>query len=81
MNRPAPLITFLPRLLRGAGREALHRAAGLPRKGTLTPRRLSQMRFIGYIVGGKRFGAGQRKEAEAESKRTGKPLRTWAYKI
>lgn len=39
------------------------------------------MRFIGYIVGNKRFGCGQRKEAEAYAKATGLKLSIWAYKI
>ena len=39
------------------------------------------MRFIGYKVGNKKYGAGQRKEAEAESARTGLPIEYTHYKI
>ena len=39
------------------------------------------MRFIGYQVGLKRFGAGQRNEAYAESKRTGLPVVCFGYRI
>ena len=39
------------------------------------------MRFIGYQVGDKKFGAGARDKAEAESKKTGKPIVLKPYKI
>ena len=39
------------------------------------------MRFIGYVVDGKKYGSGQRKQAEAHAKETGKKMTTWSYKI
>ena len=39
------------------------------------------MRFIGYVVNGKKFGCGQRKEAEAYAKKIGAPIQVWSYKI
>ena len=39
------------------------------------------MRFIGYIVGNKKFGAGAKKEAIAYSAITGYPIRLYSYKI
>lgn len=39
------------------------------------------MKFTGYIVGSKRFGCGQRREAEAYAKATGLKLSTWTYKV
>lgn len=39
------------------------------------------MRFIGFIVGNKKFGCGQRKEAENYAKETNQKISTWAYKI
>ena len=32
------------------------------------------MRFIGYVVDGKKYGSGQRKQAEAHAKKTGKKV-------
>lgn len=43
--------------------------------------RREHMRFTGYKVGNKKFGCGQRKEAEEESKRTGLPIVYWHYSI
>ena len=40
-----------------------------------------KMRFIGYEVNGKRFGCGQRKEAEEYAKKIGAQVKTWGYKI
>lgn len=39
------------------------------------------MRFIGYQVGKKFFGCGERRAAEEESKRTGLPIVYRGYKI
>lgn len=39
------------------------------------------MRFTGYKVGNKKFGCGQRKKAEEESRRTGLPITYWHYNI
>ena len=39
------------------------------------------MRFTGYKVGNKKFGCGQRKEAEGYAKKTGLKLEFWHYKI
>lgn len=39
------------------------------------------MRFIGFIVGNKKFGCGQRKEAEKYAAKTNQKMETWTYKI
>ena len=39
------------------------------------------MRFIGYEVNGKRFGCGQRKEAEEYAKKIGAEIKYYGYKI
>ena len=40
-----------------------------------------KMRFIGYEVNGKRFGCGQRKEAEEYAKKIGAEIKYYGYKI
>lgn len=40
-----------------------------------------KMRFIGYIVNGKRFGCGQRAEAYAYAKAIGAPVKCYGYRI
>lgn len=39
------------------------------------------MRFIGYVVNGKKFGCGQRKEAYEYAKQIGARIEVWSYKI
>lgn len=41
------------------------------------------MRFIGYQVGNKKFGCSDKafKKAKEESKKTGKPIEYYSYKI
>lgn len=39
------------------------------------------MRFIGYVVGRKKFGCGQRDKAYAYAKEHNLKVETWAYKI
>lgn len=39
------------------------------------------MRFVGYKVGNRKFGCGQRKEAYEYAKKMGLKVETWAYKI
>ena len=44
-------------------------------------KKVDYARFVGYVVGGRYFGCGQREEAEAYSKKTGLPIQYWSYKI
>ena len=39
------------------------------------------MRFIGYIVNGKKFGCGQREKAYAYAKEIGAKVYTFTYKV
>lgn len=42
---------------------------------------IKKMRFIGYVVNGKRFGCGQRKEAYEYAKKIGVEVKCYGYKI
>ena len=42
---------------------------------------VASRRFVGYIVGDRKFGCGQFAEAEAYSKKTGLPIHYFGYKI
>ncbi len=39
------------------------------------------MHFIGYVVNGKPFGAGQYKEAKEYAEKVGGEVKTWRYKV
>ena len=39
------------------------------------------MRFVGYIVNGKKFGCGQREKAYAYAKAIGAKVETFSYKV
>lgn len=42
---------------------------------------VTKMKFVGYIVNGKRFGCGQRTEAYAYAKAIGAPVKCYGYKV
>ena len=48
---------------------------------TLQKKGDKKMRFVGYVVGNKKFGCGERAKAEEYAKATKQKVETWRYKI